>query len=370
MASYATRVRADIVRWTELGLIDRPTAQAIARDIEARERASLSFGGILMIMAALLFGAAVLLLVAANWEAFPRIGRVALLFAVIAGGYVGGAILKGRGHPAIAEGFWLVAAAAFGGSIALIGQMYHLSGDEAQAILTWCFGTAIAAVALRSGPLTLGAAAIGASWMVTEGFRFWQESSFPLFYLAIAAALWLVSYWTHSRAARHFLLLSIVFYLVLYGIDFGLSATGLLMAIVAVGLFAAAILAPEAVERVVRLSGRLPLHALIAFLAGAAMLQADIVESAGLLAISALVVFAAIAAAVVLAGRESRGLRWVAYLGFSLELCFVYVATVGTMLGTAGLFLASGLALAVVAFIIIQIEKRLSALSPTATGAV
>jgi len=76
-------------------------------------------------------------------------------------------------------------------------------------------------------------------------------------------------------------------------------------------------------------------------------------------ALAAVVTFAGIAAAIVLAGRDSRGLRWLAYLGFSFELAFVYVVTLGTMLGTAGLFFASGVVLGLVAFIIIRVEKRM-----------
>lgn len=360
MAGYAARVTADIARWAETGLIDTHTAQALTQDIVERDRRALSFGTILMMMAALLFAAALLLVVAANWEAFPRIGRIVALFAVIAGGYIGGALLKMRGHTALAEGLWLISATAFGGSIALIGQMYHLSGDEAQAILTWCAGTAIAAIGLRSGPLTLGAAGIGASWMITQGLSFWTDSGFPLYYPAIVAVLWLVSYWTRSVATRHFLLLSLVFFVIVYGMDYDVTTVALAMGIVAAALFAAAVTAPAAVDAIAQLDGRVPLHALIAFLAATAMLQFDIADDTGRLALCALVIFAAIAAAVILAGRDSRALRWVAYLGFSLELCFVYVALVGTMLGTAGLFLASGLALAAVAFIIIRIEKRLS----------
>ena len=70
----------------------------LPRDVEANERKSLSFGSILAMMAALLFGAAILIFVAANWEAIPRLARVAALFAVILGGYVGGAVLKTRDH--------------------------------------------------------------------------------------------------------------------------------------------------------------------------------------------------------------------------------------------------------------------------------
>ena len=136
MAGYVGRVRQDIARWVESGLIDAGTAEKLTSDIEANARRSLSFGSILAMLAAVLLAAAIMIFVAANWEAIPRVARVLSLFAVIAAGYVGGAWLKLRDHPAFAEAAWVVAAAAFGGSIALIGQMYHFSGDESGAILT------------------------------------------------------------------------------------------------------------------------------------------------------------------------------------------------------------------------------------------
>src|SRR5690606_19294499 len=129
------------------------------------------------------------------------------LFAIIFASYVGGALLKTRGHAAVAEGVWIVAAAAFGGSIALIGQMYHFSGDEAQAVLIWCAGTALAAVALRSSPLTMAAVVLCTVWMFQLGMGLWRDIAIPHGFLAIAAALWLVSYWTRSAGARHLLLL-------------------------------------------------------------------------------------------------------------------------------------------------------------------
>ena len=91
MASYSTRVKRDIQRWVEQGLIAPQLAEQLSRDVEANERKSLSFGSILAMMAALLFAAAILVLVAANWEAIPRLVRVGALFAAILAGYVGGA---------------------------------------------------------------------------------------------------------------------------------------------------------------------------------------------------------------------------------------------------------------------------------------
>ena len=140
MAAYSVRVKQDIARWVEQGLIPAQLAETLSRDVEQHDRKSLSFGSVLAMMAALLVGAAILVLIAANWEAFPRLLRVGLLFATILAGYVGGAVLKTRDQSAIGEALYIIAAAAFGASIALIGQMYHMSGDESDAVVTWCVG--------------------------------------------------------------------------------------------------------------------------------------------------------------------------------------------------------------------------------------
>jgi len=147
------------------------------------------------------------------------------------------------------------------------------------------------------------------------------------------------------------------------GLSFALAA-------VSVALFAAAVLAPEPVEGIARLGGRLPLHALIGFLTGMAMIQftfADETGTGGGFAAASAVALAGIAAAVVLAGRESRGLRWIAYLGFAFELVVIYLVTMQSMLGTAGFFLTAAIILAILAFAIIRIERRWAA--PVAKGA-
>lgn len=359
MASYATRAKADIRRWAEAKLIDDRTAGLLIEDVERNDRRTLSFGNVLAIMAALLFAAAILIFIAASWEAIPRQVRVLMLFATIFAGYVGGAVLKLRGSDGFAEAIWLIAAAAFGGSIALIAQMYHLSGDEMTAILTWSIGTGLAAALLRSGPLTVAGVAIALFWLVSQGFDFWSAVDFPYSYVLVAALFWALSYWTGSKVARHLILLSLILYVVLLGFDVDTIAVPLALAVGSAIVFAAGIAAPEPIERVVRLDGRLPIHGLIGFLVGMAIAQAYLIDDVPSLALCALVVFGGVAAAIVLAGRESRGLRWLAYIGFTMQLCFVYVVMMGTMIGTAGLFLLSGLALGIVAFLITRIEKRM-----------
>lgn len=359
MPNYMSQLKGDVSRWVENGLIDQPTGEALVADAEARSPRSFNFGSVLAIMAALLLCAAILLLVAANWEAIPRLVRVAGLFAMILGFHVGGAWLKQSGSDALAEGCWLIAAAAFGGSIALIGQMYHLSGDPSSALLTWCAGTALAAISLRSSPLTVAAISIAIAWMVTRSLDDW--GAVPHSYLVLAAMLWLVSYWTQSRPARHLILLSLILYMCLNAVHVDVAALGVSLAIGASLLFLLSVRAPEAVERIAQIGGRLPVHCLFGFLAGLALLQIELVDEGGRLALAAIATFGGITAALILAGRESRMLRWVAYAGFGLELAFVYAETIGTMLGTAGLFLASGIVLGIIALFIIRMERRLGA---------
>ncbi|HTV67004.1 MAG TPA: DUF2157 domain-containing protein [Rhizobiaceae bacterium] len=367
MASYSSRVKKDVARWVEQGFIDQIAGDKIARDVEQHERRSLSFGNVLAIMAALLLAAAILVLIAANWEAIPRLVRVFALFAIMLGGYVGGAVLKNTGHPGIAEAVWIVAAATFGGAIALIGQMYHLSGDETAVILVWSIATGLAAAALQSGPLTVSAVGLGIAWLFFAGFDIWSNKEVPLSYPLLMAALWAVSLWTGSNAARHLILLSLVFFVVLLSFDYDLLNIALALAVVSAALFALAVYFPGPVERLVQLDGRFPVHCLIGFLTGMPILQVWLTDDTAAFAISAVVIIAGIVGALLLAGRESRGFRWIAYLGFTLELVIVYVILAGSMLGTAGLFLTAGVALGLVAFFIIRIEKRMNA--PAIEGA-
>lgn len=366
MASYATKVRQDISRWQAAGLIDGATAEALSRDVEANERKSISFGTILAMMAAVLFAAAILIFIAANWEGIPRLGRVGALFILILVSYVGGAVLKTRDHGAYAEAAWLIGAAAFGGAIALIGQMYHMTGDEAEAIVVWCIGTIAAAAALRSGPLTVAAVGLADAWLFIKGFEFFRQTEFPYGFVLFAAVLWLISYWTESRIARHLILLSLIAYVALLATVHDFLGTSVLLAGGSAVLMALAVFLPGPVEKVARIDGRMPLHALIGFLVGIGMFQIEKIDEVGPMIGAAVAALAVIAFALLFAGRESRGLRWIAYLGFAFELCFLYAVTLGSMIGTAGFFLAAGLILAVLAFVIIRIEKRIAAAAAAA----
>lgn len=349
------------MRWRTSGLIDEQTASAIVLDAETHHRGGFSFGSVLAILAATLVGAAILLLVAANWEAIPRLARVAMIFVVILAGYAGGALFMRRGQSAFAEGLWLIAAVAFGAGIALVGQMYHLSGDEADALLVWCGGTALAAAALRSGPLTAGAVLLAGAWMLYLTLESGRD--IPLLYPLVAAGIWLVSIWTASIVARHLTLLSLMLFAGLAFIEFEALWIAILLAAVSAAVFAFAAFLPATADRLSGMGGGLAVQGLLGFIAGMSIVQFDLYEGSYFLLV-AIVVFAAIVAALLAEGRENRALRWLAYAGFIYQLGFVYTMLLGSMLGTSGFFLAAGLSLALLAWLIGRIEKRIAAERP------
>jgi uncharacterized membrane protein len=131
------------------------------------------------------------------------------------------------------------------------------------------------------------------------------------------------------------------------------------LAVVSAAAFAAAAAAPEEVDRFVGLGGYLPLHGLIGFLTAMAMIQFELVDGSGF-GLASAVTLAGIAAAILLGGRQSRGLRWLAYIGFAFELFIIYGVMMESMLGTAGFFLAAAIILGLLAFVIIRIEKRMA----------
>lgn len=359
MATYATKVKRDIERWVAAGLINSDVALALSKDIDEKHH-GISFVTVLSIMASALFSAAVLIMVAANWEEIPRVTRVAVLFGLILAGYVGGAFLKLREQDSLAESVWVLAATAFGASIALIAQMYHMSGDEKQAVLVWCLGTGLAAGALRSSYLTAGAAILAIAWMLMWAFDDWRFDNLPMEYFLLALILYVLSMWTLSGATRRIILLSLCVATLLYYVrDENLNAPLLLCAFY-IGLYISHRQFREETSRYLGLGNDVPILSLIGILSGLGIMQLVFFEDPEFLFVT-ICAFAAIITILMLSGRESASLRWLAYAGFIFQLCFTYLVMMGTMLDTAAFFVFAGISLSVLAFIISRLERRFSA---------
>ena len=156
---YRGRLERDLSIWVDKGLITEVAAEQMLGEYDARP-ASFSLGRVLMVLAAVLLGAAVLLLIASNWEAIPRLVRVGAILIVIWAAYLGAAALFARGAQAAGNALLVIAVLGFGGAISLIGQMYHLSGDEQVVMYLWFAIAVISAALFRSASAFASASAL------------------------------------------------------------------------------------------------------------------------------------------------------------------------------------------------------------------
>ena len=65
-------------------------------------------------------------------------------------------------------------------------------------------------------------------------------------------------------------------------------------------------------------------------------------------------------AAIALDGRDNGAVRFLAYSAFAAEVLYLSYETIDSILGTSAFFLLAGLVVAILAFIVIRLEKRFS----------
>lgn len=348
-----------IARWEAEGLIDRATASRLYEDV-ARRQSRFGLGAVLAVLGAILLSAAIMTLVAANWEAIPRVWRVAMIIAVLWVGYLGGAWRESRGDHGFAAALYIIAAFAFGGGIALVGQMYHISGDAADAALLWTGGVLLAALLLRSGPLAATGVAVGGAYLVAAASDNSIHSGLYIVVVPfIAAAGWALAVFTQSHVVRHFVTLLAVAFLFTLRINLGFPSIMWATAAAGVALVVAESRWPTRFERATGFG--LPLAAYGFAAAFAALMIQQLDDSFDTDAASLVLGSVALALAVgalVLSGRHNAMLRWLAYAAFSLEVIYLASVTIGSLVGTAGFFLTVGLLVLAIAFAVMRLERR------------
>lgn len=370
---FSGSANQDIQRWIDKGLIDAAKATQLKDEISSNN-SGFGLGGILSILGAVLIGSALLMLIASNWESFPRIGRVGLVFAVIALGYVIGAWWELKGDTVFAQVFYLVSAIAFGGGIALIGQMYHLSGDAASAALVWTLGTLSGAILLRSFALSQMSGVIGLFYVssaVSE--QSWHSGAYLWVGLLIAVIVAFVSRWNNSRAGLHtamWLLLTLCALYRFSGNSFdSVQPIDMLFAFGGAALFFAIAFWESTIERITRFAQPLLAYALALSFIAFAVIQVFDSYQAGSVAIYGLIVIAIAVAALMFKGQNHRDVRVLCYCAFGAEILYLASVTVGSLLGTSAFFLVAGVIVLIIAYLVVRIERQIKSTSrPISAG--
>ena len=358
---YRGRLERDLSLWVQKGLLEQNVANSLLAELDTRE-GTFSVGRVLSILAACLLSVAILLLIASNWDAIPRLVRLVGIVVFIWGFFIAGGRAQETGLKTLAASLLILAAASFGGAIALVGQMYHMSGDMWQASLLWFAGVAIAAALFRSSALTVITGFL--SWLVFGAYYSEQmpllQTSLPWLTPVMAAIILALVYWTGSTRARH------TAYVLLFALIvaiYGEWNNAMLAVVIASAGFVAYLLATlrgSPFYRFAAAAGPAPefyFYSLSVLGLGLLHFESKPVEWVAILGVVSL---ALSIVGLILSGRNNGALRYLAYLIFAGECLYLASETIESILGTAGVFLCSGVIVGLLAWIVIRLEKRFS----------
>lgn len=177
--------------WVQDGLVSRSQSE----DILARYGASFPDGQknkdrgylILMSLAALMVGVALIIVIGANWDEIPRWTRMGMMVSLVAvTNWIGFAKYK-NGETGIAGVILLLGSLFYGAAIMLIAQIYHLGEHVPDEILLWAVGVVPVAILAKNRAILFLGQVLALIWMTLE----FEMGYLPVFYLAFGACfLW------------------------------------------------------------------------------------------------------------------------------------------------------------------------------------
>ena len=198
---FSRRLNAEVSRWETDGLIATEQAAAIRARYEISGSAEGGAIGnrvvsVLAIMGAALIGLGIIAFIAANWSGISTLSRLVLMVVGTPTIYIAGWMLAYRfGYARIGTAVILLGAIAFGASIHLIAQTYHVPVHHPNLVGVWFLGVLPLAYVTRSrsvAGLMLILFVAGAGFRAQEWFTELDESALflmPPAYLALAAGL-------------------------------------------------------------------------------------------------------------------------------------------------------------------------------------
>ncbi|AWF81949.1 DUF2157 domain-containing protein [Microbulbifer sp. A4B17] len=170
--------------WVEDGVISESQAEQICAryqvDYHRAQERTLGYS-ILVGLAYLFIGLAVITLIGANWEEIPRGLRMGGLIALtlITQGVAFKVYLSG--DKKAGEGLFLLGNLFFGAAIILISQIYHLGEHMPDGIFWWALGSLPFALITRSPWIAQQALLLALLWFFLESSLGFYPALFPIF---------------------------------------------------------------------------------------------------------------------------------------------------------------------------------------------
>lgn len=210
---FRYQLRQEARQWQAEGLIDVQVYKKLAQRYQFEELDETDqnrFVTVLLGLGSVLLGLAVVTLVAANWQGWSRSRQIITLISALIGTNTAGFYLwqsrQQSWQTFLGKGLLLLGALLLGANLALMSQMFHLSGAVYQLYLLWGVGVLVMASGLRLtflGILAMILVAIGYGLGVPEDFQGREFSGFQLVIqqmpLLVGIAFIPLAYWCHSR---------------------------------------------------------------------------------------------------------------------------------------------------------------------------
>lgn len=183
--------------WVNDGLLSEEQAERIlarygTRLPDGRERSAGYY--VLVSLAALFAGLALLVLVSANWDDIPRGVRMGGLAAITAAFHGVGLWNFRRGRETLASVWFFLGCLAYGTAVFLIAQIYHLGEHFPDGIFWWALGSLPFALLARSTPIALLTVTLTGAWLVAEA----SESFVPVAWPLLGAGLLYFCLWVRT----------------------------------------------------------------------------------------------------------------------------------------------------------------------------
>ncbi len=183
---------AEIERWTAEKIISPGQSRELRTRYEGQlTLSSPPWGIILFSSAGAVVGAlGVILLLAYNWHAIPKFGKLALVFAGLAGAHLSSRSWRPRlgWQSSIGEALSLAGTLLFGAGIWLIAQIYNISGHYPDGFMIWAFAAIALAWATDSVPQAVLGTVLLSIWGCAESWHY-DNSSLAALLILFAAIL-------------------------------------------------------------------------------------------------------------------------------------------------------------------------------------
>ena len=172
---FVSRLSEEARQWEADGIITAEQAEAIRNRYasDSPETGGSAIGNrvvtVIAIMGAALIGLGIIAFIAANWSEIPKLAKLALMVVGTPAIYVIGWVIGYRfGYARIGIAIILLGAIAFGASIHLVAQTYHVPVNHPNLVSLWFLGVIPLAYVTRSRAM-LGLSII--LFLAAAGFR-------------------------------------------------------------------------------------------------------------------------------------------------------------------------------------------------------